>query len=108
MTEPKQQTICPQCKAPFNIPQTGLTMTCAFCGFQVAVPDVDERREEEAALREEEREREEAEQERKERAEEERAQQALRHREKSSFFSIIEVKLFLRRRPGRGDLRDVR
>jgi uncharacterized Zn finger protein (UPF0148 family) len=36
---------CPECGARTPVPSSGLTMTCAYCGFSQPVPDADKRRE---------------------------------------------------------------
>ncbi len=78
MVESKQQATCPQCDAPFDVPETGLMMTCAFCGHRMAVPDADERRAALETEREEAREEAEAERERQARADERAAEERRR------------------------------
>ncbi|MBN2714279.1 MAG: hypothetical protein JXX14_00410 [Deltaproteobacteria bacterium] len=35
---------CPDCKATIHIPETGLRMTCTYCGYEQPVPDAQKRR----------------------------------------------------------------
>jgi predicted RNA-binding Zn-ribbon protein involved in translation (DUF1610 family) len=40
----QKRTKCQNCGAKISVPATGLTMTCQYCGTESAVPDIEERK----------------------------------------------------------------